>query len=261
MRLSADFVRPFGQSDANDTLAPGFRQRWSFERIDAPEIMDGEGFSAGELATNFRDIQRVNRWFGGASVILRALPALIPYGATTFSLLDLATGVADIPVAVQRWSIARGYEVSIMATDASPQILDLAASQVGRSPGIRLQQADARALSFADGAFDLVTCSLALHHFGPDDAILVLREMDRLCRTGFIVNDLRRSRVGYGASWLASRLTTRNRLTRHDAPISVRRAYTPAELQTLLDAAGVTNAEVMARPWFRMAAVKRVPHA
>jgi ubiquinone/menaquinone biosynthesis C-methylase UbiE len=116
-------------------------------------------------------------------------------------------------------------------------------------------------LPFADNAFDMVTCSLALHHFSRADAVLVLREMDRVGRTGFVVNDLRRGRVAYGASWAASRLTTRNRLTRHDAPLSVRRAYTPAELRTLLDEAGVQHAEVTTLPWFRMAAIKRAPHA
>jgi hypothetical protein len=102
-----------------------------------------------------------------------------------------------------------------------------------------------------------VTCSLALHHFDPAGAVQVLREMNRLCRTGFIVNDLRRGAIGYGATWLASRLTTRNRLTRHDAPLSVRRAYTPIELRSLLDEAGVVDAEIKTVPWFRMVAVKR----
>ncbi|HYI05588.1 MAG TPA: methyltransferase domain-containing protein, partial [Reyranella sp.] len=148
-------------------------------------------------------------------------------------------------------------EVDITATDVSPQILGLAGAQVEGSTRIRLQQADARALPFANQAFDVVTCSLALHHFSPADAVLVLRQMDRVCRTGFIVNDLRRGAVGYGASWFASRLTTRNRLTRHDAPLSIRRAYTPEELRSLLDEAGVQNAEVQTLPWFRMVAIKR----
>ena len=222
--------------------------------------MDGDGYSADELTANFRDIQRVNRWFGGTSTILDALPTLFPAGATAFSLLDLATGVADIPMAVERWCDASGYDVDITATDVSPQILALAGAQIASSTRIHLQQADARALPFPSHAFDVVMCSLALHHFGPADAVLVLREMDRLCRTGFIVNDLRRGAVGYGASWVASRLTTRNRLTRHDAPLSVRRAYTPAELRSLLDEAGVQNVEVKTLPWFRMIAIKRATH-
>lgn len=258
MRPSTDFARPSWRSAGYTPRATGIRQRWSFERLDAPELMDGDGFSADDLAINFRDIQRVNRWFGGTSAVLTALPALIPSGVTSISLLDVATGVADIPLAVERWCHAHGYEVDITATDRSPQILALAKEQIANSTSIRLQQGDARGLPFEHHAFDIVTCSLALHHFSPADAVLVLREMDRLCRHGFIVNDLRRGAIGYGASWFASRLTTRNRLTRHDAPLSVRRAYTPAELQSLLDEAGVSNVKIELRPWFRMIAIKRV---
>jgi SAM-dependent methyltransferase len=257
MRLSTDFARPFWRSAGYAPRATGFRNRWSFGRIDAPELMDGDGFSAEELAGNFRDIQRVNRWFGGTSAILASLPELIPDGTKTLSVLDLATGVADIPVTVQRWGATRGYAVDITATDSSPEVLALAGAQVAGLPRIRLLRADARNMPFADHTFDVATCSLALHHFSPGDAILVLREMDRLCRTGFIVNDLRRGAVGYGAAWLASRLTTRSRLTRHDAPLSVRRAYTPGELRSLLNEAGVRGAEIRILPWFRMAAVKR----
>ena len=83
----------------------------------------------------------------------------------------------------------------------------------------------------------------------------VLREMDRLSRAGFILNDIRRCAAGYVAAWTASRLATRNRLTRHDMPLSVRRAYTPDELRALLRMAGIADATVTTHPLFRMAAV------
>ena len=85
----------------------------------------------------------------------------------------------------------------------------------------------------------------------------VLREMDRLSRTGFILNDIRRCLAGYVAAWGASRVATRNRLTRHDMPLSVLRAYTPDELRALLRQAGIPDATVTTHPLFRMAAVHR----
>ena len=67
--------------------------------------------------------------------------------------------------------------------------------------------------------------------------LLVLAEMDRLGRSGFILNDLRRSWAGYLAARVAGRLTTRNRLTRHDGPLSVRRSFTARELLAVAHAA------------------------
>src|SRR5690606_18049428 len=117
-----------------------------------------------------------------------------------------------------------------------------AQKEIAGNPDIVLARHDARSIPLPDGAFDIVLCSLSLHHFPPDDAVRVLREMHRLSRTGFILNDLRRSRGGHIAAWIAAHLTTRNRLTRNDAPLSVRRAYTLDELEELLARAGIEHA-------------------
>ena len=233
-------------------------------RSDRTEILDTEGHDPAELAANFRDIQRVNGLLGGTSTILRHLPRLlaaIPHDRPV-TILDLATGSADIPLAISRWATRRGREISIVASDESETILALAREQTRDRPDITVCRYDARAVPLPDGQFDIVLCSLSLHHFAPDDAVQVLREMNRLAGTGFILNDLRRSRPGHAAAWIASRLTTRNRLTRHDAPLSVLRAYTPSELEALLARAGITGAVISTHPWFRMAAVspKAIAH-
>ena len=222
--------------------------------------MDIADYGSTELAANLRDIRRVNRLLGGTATVLRHLPELLAAVPTdrTVTLLDLATGSADIPVAISRWAAGHGRRaIDITASDSSDDMLAIAAEHVDGDPAITLALHDARAVPLPDRSFDIVVCSLSLHHFPPDEAIQVLREMDRLARAGFILNDLRRGHVGFAAAWVASRLTTRNRLTRNDAPLSVRRAYTPVELADLLRRAGVTGATISTHPWFRMAAVKR----
>ncbi len=243
---------------SHPTLSASFdRFRAPFPRSDQLELMDENIEDPAELAENFRDIQRVNGLLGGTAIILRHLPMLtapIPAGQPV-TILDLATGAADIPVAIIRWAKRRNLLVSIVASDTSPQILDLARAQTVNIPEISVEQYDARAVPLPDNHVDIVLCSLSLHHFDPDDAVRVLREMHRLARRGFILNDLRRGRPGFAAAWLASRVTTRNRLTRNDAPLSVRRAYTPAELRAMLTRAGVADATISTHPWFRMEAL------
>lgn len=226
-------------------------------RSNRPELMDEPGLDPAELAGNLRDIRRVNRLLGGTSIVLRHLAVLIPAAPerNPATVLDLATGSADIPVALSRWAKKRGMTISIVASDLSGQMLADARAQIRGCPEIRLAHHDARAVALPDKSFDVVLCSLSLHHFPPDEAVQVLREMRRLARVGFILNDLRRNRLGYAAAWVAARATTRNRLTRHDAPLSVLRAYTPDELRNLLNRAGAGNASISTHPWFRMAAV------
>lgn len=228
------------------------------QRISETELLDAPGHDPGLLRDNLRDIRRVNTLVGGTAGIIRHLPALvdsIPL-SKTITILDLATGSADIPLAISRWADQTGRSVEICASDVSSDILAIAREHTSADPAISLAQLDARDVPTPDRSFDVVLCSLALHHFSPNDAVMVLREMDRLATRGFILNDLRRSRAGYLATKVASLLMTRNPLTHHDAPLSIQRAYSPAELLWLLHHADVPDARLFTAPWFRMIAVR-----
>lgn len=226
-------------------------------RREEPELLDQTHHDPVELAENFRDIRRVNRLLGGVSTTTRHLPGLIDALPTDrpVTILDLATGSGDIPVAVLQWAKRHGRDVEIIASDVDETILDLARQHTGAPPEITFVRHDARNVPMPDRSVDIALCALSLHHFDHPDAVQVLREMHRLARHGFVLNDLRRGRLGYVLAWLAARLTTRNRLTRNDAPLSVLRAYTPEELDHLLHRAGIGNANISTHPWFRMAAV------
>lgn len=227
-------------------------------RHEGAELLDRDDLDPAELAANLDDIRRVNRLAGGSATILCHLPRLVcdvPRGRPV-EILDLASGSGDIPLALAAWATRNARPLRLTVTDRSPAILVEAKQTLANVPNVTFACCDARDAPMPAGAFDVVLCSLSLHHFAPADAIRVLREMERLCRAGFIVNDIRRCAAGYLAAWAASRVTTRNRLTRHDMPLSVRRAYTPRELRALLQEAGIPDVTITTHPLFRMAAVR-----
>ena len=228
-------------------------------RRETEELLDRAGHDPAELAANFQDIRTVNHLAGGVATVLCHLPGLLsqlPRGRPV-AVLDLATGGGDIPLSLVAWAERQGRPLELTVTDRSPEILAEARRTLGGVPRVTFSVCDARAVPMPEHSFDIVLCSLSLHHFAPGEAVQVLREMDRLSRTGFIVNDIRRCLAGYVAAWAASRVATRNRLTRHDMPLSVLRAYTPDELRALLRQAGIRDASVTTHPFFRMAAVHR----
>jgi ubiquinone/menaquinone biosynthesis C-methylase UbiE len=228
-------------------------------RWEAEELLDQAGHDPAELTANLQDIRTVNRLAGGVATVLRHLPGLlsqIPHGRPV-EILDLATGCGDIPLSLAAWADRQYRPLHLTVTDRSPEILAEARRTLAGVPGVTFTVCDARAVPMPDRSFDVVLCSLSLHHFAPGEAVQVLREMDRLARTGFILNDIRRCLAGFVAAWGASRVATRNRLTRHDMPLSVLRAYTPNELRALLRQAGIHDALVTTHPLFRMAAVHR----
>jgi SAM-dependent methyltransferase len=214
-------------------------------RAIARELMD-DLVDDDELEGNLHDIAFANAVFGGSAPVVRTLRRL---GARR--VLDVGCGTADVPLAIVRDGARRGIDVHVTCLDRSPQMLALARRATGDHPAFAFVQGEGEALPFPDGAFDVVTCTLALHHFAPDAAPALLRELRRVARLTPVVCDLRRSRLGLAAAWLWSR-TSRNRLTRHDGPLSVRRAYTPDEALALARQAGWPMARVRRERFFRM---------
>ncbi|MGI8589140.1 MAG: methyltransferase domain-containing protein [Chloroflexia bacterium] len=224
------------------------------------ELLDDPGeASERELRQSLRDIRMANLVGQGTAVILRHLPDVLgdwPAGRP-LSLLDLATGSGDIPRAVVRWCRRRAIPCSILATDISPEVLEEARRQTRAYPEIRVMAVDARRPPFAPGSFDVVTCSLALHHLDAEGATETLGNMARLARCGFIVNDVERSWPAYLASVALVYGITRNRLTRHDGPASVKRAYTRAEIRRMAADAGITGGRICRHAFWRIAFVGR----
>ena len=226
-------------------------------RKDERERLDEPGHDRVLLVGALADLRRVNRWLGGARLTLGALERLVGElrPADELSVLDVGSGASDIPRAIVPWALARRLRPRVVATDVSADILGLA-----RTPdavGLEFAVADARELPFPDASFDVATCSLLLHHFDPDGAVAVLREMRRVSRRGIVVNDLVRGWLGYGGAWALSRVFTSNPLTRHDAPLSVRRAYTRAELAELAALADVGPVEFTGWLGYRVAMTAR----
>lgn len=211
------------------------------------ELMDRPVDAPDELEQNLADIEFANRWLGGIAPIRRAVRRA---GART--ILDVGSGSGDVPHALVRDGRRRGLEVRVTCLDRSDAMIAIARRRTGGDSALTFVRGDGERLPFGDAAFDVVTCTLALHHFEPPAARELLREMRRVARITPIVGDLRRSYAAFAGTWLYAYLTTRNRLTRNDAPLSVRRAYLPAEALALAREAGWRSPRVIRERFFRM---------
>ncbi|HET7026629.1 MAG TPA: methyltransferase domain-containing protein [Candidatus Limnocylindrales bacterium] len=217
------------------------------ERLaDRPEMLDGPLDDRPALIGNLRDLRRMNRLVGGTSLSRRALDALVRGRAvpaeTAISLVDVGTGAADIPAALIADARRRGRRLTVVATDSRAEVLDAAVAldpTLATIDGLTFRVSDGRSLPFDDATFDVAHASLVIHHLEPDAAVAFLAELRRVARVGVVVNDLLRSRLTWVGAILLSRAVTRNRLSRNDAPLSARRAYTEREMEGLLAAAGL----------------------
>jgi 2-polyprenyl-3-methyl-5-hydroxy-6-metoxy-1,4-benzoquinol methylase len=220
------------------------------KRLIAQELMDNDEIigTPAQWPENLADIARMNALLGGWKALRGELERLPTPPAR---VVDVATGGADLPRRLLDYLAQRGTKAVCVAVDRSERFLRIAEEMSGGRGDLLFMKADALSLPFADRSFELATCNLALHHFDPFDAIQVLRELARVAVT-VIVNDLRRSWIAWAFARFILPLFTPNELTRNDSPISVMRAYTPAELGELARRADWTSISVRKKGGYRM---------
>lgn len=215
------------------------------EIIDLPP----QAYTISELEACLADLRAVNRYLGDQHALLKHLTAKID-GLSEFSVLDIATGSADLPVAIADWARKTGRTASITAVDINELVIDVARRHTAGHPEINVELGDGLSLRFADNSFDFVICSKSNHHFSEAENVRLIGEMRRIARRGYIVMDLERSWFAFGLIYLLTRLLVRNRLTRNDGPLSVLRAFTEAELAALAEQAGTRRFTIKREPFW-----------
>ena len=221
------------------------------------ELLDLDEAPFDEVRESLSDVRRVNRYLSGYRVLLHHIRSFLENHRSErpFTILDLATGSADQPIAIVDFSRRRQVPVRVTALDINRKMLNYAREGICSYPEIDLVQGNVHSPPFGEDSFDLVINSLSLHHFSHNEAIGILRAADFMGRCGFIINDLHRSRVAYISIFILTRLVTKNRLTRHDGPVSVMNAFTPKEMAEMAREAGVKQFEVHRHFPYRIALV------
>lgn len=216
------------------------------KRVVTPELLDRDDGSPAEIAAALADLRRINRWFGGIGTTTHMIKRIAAVtGQKRLSLLDVAAASGDVAQKARERLQRAGVEVAITLLDRAPSHL---------RNGLPKVAADALALPFRDQSFDLVSCGLFVHHLEPQQIIQFVNEGLRVARIAVLINDLVRHPVHLVLVYAGLPLF-RSHITHHDAPASVRAAYTREEMQQMLSQTNTARVEVALSPLFRMAAI------
>ncbi len=204
-----------------------------------PELMDRLDAAPAELEAALQSLRGLNRYFGSYHLVHHFLRRWVKPG-DRLRVADLATGSADIPRRVADHARRVGAEVEIIAIDYHPRTIESARRLSADYPEIACECTDV--LNYrSTGDFDIVICSLALHHFSADDAIRLLRRCRELSRRFVLVADLRRGILASIGVHLLTTFIFRDPMTRQDGRTSAARAFSFGELQELARRAGWRN--------------------
>ncbi|MCP9927498.1 methyltransferase domain-containing protein [Cyanobium sp. CH-040] len=218
-----------------------------------PELMDQPGLDPAEHQRALAGLRRINaisRCSASLLAPIQALAAVRP--GQRLRVLDLACGGGDTAIDLALAGQRRGLQLSVEGCDLNPEAVRIAAANAARrGAAVRFFQADALADPWPQGpdgadpeGYDVVLCSLFLHHLDDHDAEWLLALMARRARRLVLVNDLIRSPLGYALAWAGTRLLSRSPVVHTDGPLSVRGAFRLAEVAAMAERAGLAGARL-----------------
>ena len=194
-------------------------------RVDNPELLDSDDCPAEEVERSLLDLSSINRRFGGVSTTRDLIQRVsAETGNRQLSVLEVAAGFGEVPRLAAEQLAQQGIQLEVT-------LLDIKHSHLPSSD--RSVVADALALPFPDNSFDLVSCSLFVHHLQPEEVIRFAREALRVCRCALLINDLIRHPLHLALVYAGFPLM-RSPVSRHDGVVSVRRAYVPKEMREMI---------------------------
>ncbi|KAA9333279.1 methyltransferase domain-containing protein [Hymenobacter busanensis] len=222
-------------------------------RSSKPELMDDLTLATDALRQNLDELEIINTRLGGYAPVLDALQRLRPAFAaeSVLRVADIGCGGGDMLRRMAQWARRRGQKLELIGIDANAFMLEYAAAKSVSYPEISYQQADVFAPAFQAQRFDIVSASLFCHHFSDEELVALLQGWGRQATGYVIINDLHRHWLAYHSIKWLTRLLGGSHLVRHDAPLSVARAFTRADWERLLARAGIEHYRLRWRWAFR----------
>jgi 2-polyprenyl-3-methyl-5-hydroxy-6-metoxy-1,4-benzoquinol methylase len=215
------------------------------KRAAEEEMMDDPAIDSGRFIGSLDGLRRVNVATRSAHIVW---PLLRDTAATIsdrpMRVLDVACGGGDTIVTLSRWAKRKGIALKIDGCDLSPLAVAHARNRAEEA-GVNTHvfELDVAADSMPEG-YDLIMCSLFLHHLSAADATRFLRSACSMAERAVVVHDLVRSRFGYWLAWFGTRALLCNDVCRHDGPLSVSKAFTLREMERIAEDAGVDGAQL-----------------
>ncbi len=213
---------------------------------DTPELLDSRFFSRAQVAHSLADVARINSFLGATKPLYESVFAMIENaGLKRATVLDVGSGNGDFARRLVVHARKRGVEVKVVALDISQLHLNIARDLTPKNAPIEWLCADIFALPLENLSVDIVTSSLFLHHFRPDQIRAILGECSRVARLGWVMNDCARDGYALAAFRVLRPYLGRSSITRFDALASIRRSYTPEEMRGVVSSCHGANVRAL----------------
>lgn len=214
-------------------------------RAHLTELMDGP-CTYDELRACLRNLAQVNQFTRAYAPTIQWLRQMARKNdkRPPLHVVDVGCGGGDMLRRIERWSAHEGIEIRLTGVDLNPHAIRAAREFSPVASRIRWVVGEADSLNAKDGAIDVVISSLFTHHLNDEQILEFLRWMEQTARRGWFVNDLYRTRSAYIAFKALAAAVRWHRFIRNDGPISIRRAFSPADWRDYICNAGLSQQQI-----------------
>jgi 2-polyprenyl-3-methyl-5-hydroxy-6-metoxy-1,4-benzoquinol methylase len=210
-------------------------------RATGPEIMDDLHVSGPDLDQALIELDGINYLLGGNYVTLNAVTHVLGKGSgpVKYRIADLGCGSGDILRRIRSLMNKRNIDASLTGFDANPNVIKFAVAKTPATCRIQFEAVNIFSEEFRSRRFDVVTATLFFHHFTNNELIGFFNGLKEQVSLAMIINDIHRHWFAYHAIKWLTRIFSRSEMVKHDAAVSVARAFTKAELKNILRQAGL----------------------
>jgi len=202
-------------------------------RTDQPEIMDDFQMKGAILKDTLDKIAKINQFLGGNKLTLEGLKSILKNNQSKqkITIVDVGCGNGDMLRTIADYAENNELDVVLVGIDANQFTVDYAKKLSVCYPNISFRCEDIFDKSFEKVQYDIVLCTLTLHHFKNDEIIKLLNLFKTNAKLGMVINDLQRSTISYRLFQGLCLIFRLNTMARKDGLVSILRGFKKPELE------------------------------
>ncbi|QQT32648.1 methyltransferase domain-containing protein [Sphingobacterium multivorum] len=202
------------------------------QRTSEHEIMDDFLLEGEELRTTLDKIAKINRFLGGNNITLNGVKKLLSTSDKneTITIVDIGCGNGDMLRMLSDYGKRHDIKLSMLGIDANPYTINYAGDLSKDYSNISYLCADIFEENFEDVKYDIILCTLTIHHFDDEEILRLLGSLVNVSKLGVVINDLQRSKIAYRLFQTIAVLFRLNRMTKVDGLVSILRGFKKEEL-------------------------------
>ena len=219
------------------------------KRSNQKEFIDNDDIAFVDIRQNLKELEFINKYLGGHAITIEGFKKLAG-NINNITICEIGCGGGDNLNAIFKWGSKKHIHLKLIGIDIKPGCIAYARKNKPVDDEIFIIS-DYKSVDFGNDKPDIIFTSLFCHHFSGEELITMMQWMRSNSKIGFFINDLHRHPVAYYSIKMATKLFSRSRLVKNDAPLSVLKGFKKNEWISILNNAGITNYTVQWKWAFR----------